>query len=187
VKTLIASGTAIAAALAIGACGGGGGGASSSAGASAGGAGAVSVKPLPNVGRVLVNQSGKALYTSNVEASGQIVCSGGCTAFWKPVTANTGKPPSGTGTGKLGVIKRPDGTTQLTANGRPLYTFSEDSPGKATGDGFTDDFSGHHFIWHLVRTGGKTANTGQTNDGAVGNGAGGGAPSYSSPQGGPAY
>jgi hypothetical protein len=32
----------------------------------------------------------------------------------------------------------------------------EDSPGKSTGDGFTDDFSGHHFTWHVVHAGGKT-------------------------------
>jgi predicted lipoprotein with Yx(FWY)xxD motif len=122
---------------------------------------------------VLVNQSGKALYTSNVEASGQIVCSGGCTAFWKPVTANTGKPPSGTGTGKLGVIKRPDGTMQVTSNGKPLYTFSEDSPGKATGNGFSDDFGGHHFIWHVVTSGGKASSGAQAPKPASGGGYGG--------------
>jgi predicted lipoprotein with Yx(FWY)xxD motif len=169
---------ALAATLAISACGGGGGGGSSSAGAAAGSGGDnVSVRQLPDVGRVLVDHSGKALYTSNVEASGQIVCSGGCSAFWKPVTAAAGKPPAGADAGKLGVIKRPDGSMQVTANGRPLYTFSEDSPGKATGNGFTDDFSGHHFIWHVVRSAGKTSGTGQGNNG-------GGAPAYSNPQGG---
>jgi predicted lipoprotein with Yx(FWY)xxD motif len=168
-KRLIAPGMALAAALAISACGGGGGGGSTAAGVAAGsGAESVSVRQLPDVGSVLVDQSGKALYTSNVEASGQIVCSGGCSAFWKPVTA--AKPPAGTDAGKLGVIKRPDGSMQLTANGRPLYTFSEDSPGKATGDGFADDFSGHHFVWHVVRSGGKTTDSGQ--------GAGGGASGY---------
>ena len=168
-KRLIASGMALAAVLAIGACGGGGGSTTAGAGAGSGGE-SVSVRQLPDVGSVLVDQSGKALYTSNVEASGQIVCGGGCSAFWKPVTAAAGKPPAGADAGKLGVIKRPDGSTQLTANGRPLYTFSEDSPGKATGDGFADDFSGHHFIWHVVRSGGNTTDSDQ--------GAGGGAPGY---------
>ena len=162
-KRLVTLGIAATAALAISACGGGGGNAGKSGTASPGGSEEVSVQQLSGVGRVLVDQSGKPIYTSNVEAGGMIVCSSGCTAFWKPVTAGAGKPATGAGTGKLGVIKRPDGTMQLTANGRPLYTFSEDSPGKATGDGFMDEFSGHHFTWHVVRSGGTpTGSVGQS-------------------------
>jgi predicted lipoprotein with Yx(FWY)xxD motif len=155
-KKLVAPGMAVAAALAISACGGGGGGSSSGAGAPASASDQVSVRQVSGVGRVLVDQSGKALYTPDQEAHGRIVCGGGCTAFWKPVTA-AGNPSAGAGKGKLGVIKRPDGTMQLTANGRPLYTFTEDSPGKATGDGFKDDFSGHRFTWHVVRSAGATS------------------------------
>lgn len=55
------------------------------------------------------------------------------------------------------MISRPDGSRQVTVNGRPLYTFSEDTPGKATGNGFTDDFDGHHFTWKIVRAGGTSA------------------------------
>jgi predicted lipoprotein with Yx(FWY)xxD motif len=122
------------------------------------------------VGSVLVDQSGKALYTPNQEASGKIVCDGSCTAFWKPLQAGGGKP---TGAGKLGVIKRPDGTMQVTSNGKPLYTFSEDSPGKATGNGFSDDFGGHHFIWHVVTSGGKASSGAQAPKPASGGGYGG--------------
>jgi predicted lipoprotein with Yx(FWY)xxD motif len=154
-KRLIASGMAVAAVLAIAACGGGGSGNTSDA--ASGGATSVSVRQLSGVGRVLVDDGSKAVYTSDQEANGKIVCSAGCTSFWKPVTAGGGKPASAAGTGKLGEIKRPDGTTQLTANGRPLYTFSEDAPGKAKGDGFKDDFDGHHFTWHVVRSGGTTS------------------------------
>jgi predicted lipoprotein with Yx(FWY)xxD motif len=156
-KRLIAPGIAIGAALAISACGGGGGSAGTSGAtpAASGGAG-ISVKQLSGVGRVLVDGSGKPLYTPNLEAGGKIVCAGGCTAFWQPVAATGGKPASSAGTGKLGVIKRPDGTRQLTDNGRPLYTFTQDSPGKSTGDGFTDAFGGHHFTWHVVHAGGTT-------------------------------
>ena len=158
-KSLIVSGMAVGAVLAISACGGGGGGNTNDA-ASAGGGKTVSVQQVSGVGSVLVDQAGKPIYTSDVEASGRIVCASGCTAFWKPVEAGSGSPTAGSGAGKLGVIKRPDGTMQVTANGRPLYTFSEDSPGKSTGDGFTDDFSGHHFTWHVVHTGGTTGNSG---------------------------
>jgi predicted lipoprotein with Yx(FWY)xxD motif len=160
---LIAPAAALAAALALASCGGGGGSGSSSAGASSA-AGSdtssktVSVRQLAGVGSVLVDQSGKALYSSDVEASGKIVCSSGaCAAFWKPLTADGGKPTGPATAGKLGMIKRPDGSQQVTANGKPLYTFSEDSPGKATGNNFTDDFDGHHFTWNVVQAGGKTA------------------------------
>jgi predicted lipoprotein with Yx(FWY)xxD motif len=153
---LMATGTLVGAALVLAACGGGGGGGASS-GSSGAASTTVSVQKLPNVGSVLVDQGGKAVYSSDLEAGGKIVCSTGCTAFWKPVTADGGKPTAPAGAGKLGVIKRPDGSTQVTVGGKPLYTFSEDSPGKATGNGFTDDFGGHHFTWHVVTSGGKTA------------------------------
>jgi predicted lipoprotein with Yx(FWY)xxD motif len=49
--------------------------------------------------------------------------------------------------GKLGTVTRPDGTTQLTYNDKPLYTFVQDTqPGDANGDGFTD-LGG---TWHVV-------------------------------------
>ena len=120
----------------------------------------VSVRQVAGVGSVLVDQSGKALYTNDLEASGKIVCDdAACTAFWKPLTLTSAKPTAATGAGNLSVIKRPDGKKQVIDNGKPLYTFSEDSPGKATGNGFTDDFAGHHFTWTVMRAGAKT-NTG---------------------------
>jgi predicted lipoprotein with Yx(FWY)xxD motif len=169
-KLLMAPGMAIAAALALAACGGGGGSSStqdsSSQGSSSQGtATTVSVKKLPAVGSVLVDPGGKAVYSSDLEAGGKVVCSAACTAFWKPVTVDGGKPTAPAGAGKLDVIRRPDGAMQVTDNGKPLYTFSEDSPGKATGDGFTDDFAGHHFTWHVVSSGGKTGTGAGSKDG----------------------
>ncbi len=163
-KRLIAPGMAIGAALTIAACGGGGGGSAGTSAATpaASGGPGISVKQLSGVGRVLVDGSGRPIYTPNLEASGKIVCAAGCTAFWQPVVASGGKPASSAAAGKLGVVKRPDGTMQLTSRGRPLYTFSEDSPGKATGDGFTDAFGGHHFTWHVVHAGGKTTQSEST-------------------------
>jgi len=160
VRQLMAVGSAVFAVLAIAACGGGGGKTSSGAA----NPDSVSVQQLSGVGSVLVDQSGKALYTSDQEANGKIVCDGSCNAFWKPLEASGGKP---SGAGKLGEIKRPDGTMQVTSNGKPLYTFSEDSPGKVTGNGFSDDFAGRHFTWHVVTSRG-------TAKPAAGSGGGGG-------------
>ena len=84
-------------------------------------------------------------------------------AFWKPLEPGTSNPTASPGAGTLGVIKRPDGTTQVTDNHRPLYTFSEDSPGKATGNGFKDEFDGHQFTWHIITPSGTAASTGAGN------------------------
>jgi predicted lipoprotein with Yx(FWY)xxD motif len=157
-KRLTTLAMALPTVLAIAACGGGGSSGASSAAASDTSSATVSVRQLPNVGRVLVDRAGKALYSSDLEASGKVVCDDpGCNAFWKPLKFSGGKPSASGGAAKLGVIRRPDGSRQVTDNGKPLYTFSEDSPGKATGNGFTDDFGGHHFTWNVVRAGGATA------------------------------
>jgi hypothetical protein len=87
-----------------------------------------------------------------------------------------GNPTGSPDVGKLGVIKRPDGTSQVTDNGKPLYTFSEDSPGNATGNGFTDEFDGRHFTWSVIRAGGTTATS-------AGSGSGGTPPPSSSSNG----
>src|SRR3954453_5950054 len=164
-RLLTPSVAAIVATLALGACGGGGGGDATQS--SGGGAGTVAVRQLPDVGKVLVDSGGKALYTSDQERSGTIICTGPCTTFWKPLRPGTNPPAMVPAAGKLGVIKRPDGGRQVTTNGQPLYTFSEDSPGKVAGDGFTDDFGGHHFKWHVVASGGKTQ-AGASSDGGYG-------------------
>jgi predicted lipoprotein with Yx(FWY)xxD motif len=156
-KRLLTPTAAIAAALAIGACGGGGGGGGS---ASSGGRETVALRDLSGVGRVLVDPAGRPIYTSDQEANGKIVCSDACTAFWKPVPAAGRMPRGAPGAGQLGVITRPDGTKQITADRKPLYTFSEDSPGKSTGDGFSDDFAGRHFTWHVVRSGSESRSGG---------------------------
>ncbi len=98
------------------------------------------------------------LYTPEQEANGTIKCTGSCLSFWFPVTvANGGTPHAGSGlTGKLGSIQRPDdGSSQVTYNGEPLYTFKLDSgPGQAHGNDFTDSFGGQSFLWHAATASG---------------------------------
>jgi predicted lipoprotein with Yx(FWY)xxD motif len=175
VKRLLTCG-ALAASLALAACGGGGNGSSSSAAPSAAGM-TVAVKSIGGLGSVLVDSHGKALYAADQEAGGKVLCtSSACTAFWKPLTTDSARPTASSEAGKVGVVKRPDGNMQVAVAGRPLYTFSEDSPGKVSGDGFKDDFGGQHFTWHAVRAGGKTSSGGATSAGGgqSGGGYGGG-------------
>jgi predicted lipoprotein with Yx(FWY)xxD motif len=87
------------------------------------------------------------------------MCTGACTSFWMPLTIDSGKPTGASGVGTLGVVKRPDGTRQVTVGGKPVYTFSQDSAGKVTGNGFSDAFGGHHFTWTVASAGGKSSGT----------------------------
>jgi predicted lipoprotein with Yx(FWY)xxD motif len=165
-KRLLASGVALVATLALAACGGGGNGASGSSTPASSSGTTVAVKSIDGVGSVLVDSEGKALYASDEEASGKVLCTtGACMAFWKPLTTDTAKPTASSDAGKIGVIKRPDGAMQVAVDGRPLYTFSEDSPGKAKGNGFTDDFDGQHFTWRAVHAGGKTSSGAGSSEG----------------------
>jgi predicted lipoprotein with Yx(FWY)xxD motif len=102
----------------------------------------------------LVDSSDAPLYSSDQEKSGKVMCTGGCTTIWLPLKAPSGNPTAGDGvSGELGVVKRPDGSRQVTLDGRPLYRFAEDgSDGKATGDNLTDSFSGQKFTWHAEGT-----------------------------------
>jgi predicted lipoprotein with Yx(FWY)xxD motif len=167
---------AVAATLVLAACGGGDGDNSSDSSTPSSRGTAVWVKSIDGTGNVLVDSDGKALYASDVEASGKVMCTtDACTAFWKPVTTNTPKPTASSDVGKIGAIKRPDGGMQVAVAGRPLYTFSEDSPGKVSGDGFSDDFDGQHFTWHAMLAGGKissegsSSGSGESDSGAPGN------------------
>jgi predicted lipoprotein with Yx(FWY)xxD motif len=175
-KKLLIPGILIAAAVTLAACGGGGGDATAMSSA---GAGAVSVKDVGGTGTVLVDSAGQALYASDQEAAAhKVLCTGACNSFWEPVTATGNVTSSNSVAGKLGTVKRPDGSTQVTYNGDPVYSFTQDSAGEVTGDGFMDAFDGQQFTWHVVSVG----NTGSTSQGTGGGSAGsstGGGSAYS--------
>jgi predicted lipoprotein with Yx(FWY)xxD motif len=166
----------IAAAVALAACGGGG---SDATAMSATGGNTVSTKDISGTGTVLVNSSGQALYASDQEAAaGKVMCTGACNSFWEPLTANGTPTASSSVSGKLGTVKRPDGGSQVTFDGKPVYTFTQDQAGEVTGDGFKDAFDGHRFTWHVVTvgSGGGQSNAG---GGSTGSGASSGGGGYS--------
>jgi predicted lipoprotein with Yx(FWY)xxD motif len=98
---------------------------------------------------VLTNARGYTLYWFAPDTSAASRCTGGCTAYWPPVT---GAPKAGAGvTGRLGTITRPDGGVQATYDGHPLYTYVGDSgPGQANGNNI--DLNGG--FWYEVRVSG---------------------------------
>jgi predicted lipoprotein with Yx(FWY)xxD motif len=150
-------------AIGLAACGGNSSSSSSTAAAatSTGGvAGTVSTKSISGVGTALVDAKGDVLYTNNQDSASKIACTGSCTSIWLPLAApSSGQPTSSDSSvqAKLGVVKLPDGSSQVTFGGKPLYTFVQDSPGQASGNGVTDSFGGTSFTWAAATTGGSGA------------------------------
>jgi predicted lipoprotein with Yx(FWY)xxD motif len=97
----------------------------------------VQVVTNPTFGAILANSAGDALYTLNTDHNGQSTCHGGCAAAWPALTVAAGTVPSaGPGVnGTVGTAVQSNGTTQVTYNGSPLYTFvSDTAPGQVTGN-----------------------------------------------------
>jgi predicted lipoprotein with Yx(FWY)xxD motif len=154
-RAISLSALALVAALTLSACG-------STSGHSKGGAGrpaaTVSLASVSGVGKVLVDAKGFALYSPAQEKSGTIRCTGSCTAIWVPLTVK-GSPTAASGL-KLGTVVRPDGKTQVTFDGEPLYRFANDgSPRTVSGNGAKDSFGGKSFTWHVASPG-KTSSSG---------------------------
>ena len=114
----------------------------------------VAVRDASGAGQVLTNSAGHTLYVADQERSGKPVCTNSdCTTFWTPLTLASGQQPSGPSgvMSNLGTVTRPDGSTQVTLNGAPLYTFSFDhAAGEVKGNGVKDSFQGVNFTWHAA-------------------------------------
>jgi predicted lipoprotein with Yx(FWY)xxD motif len=146
-------------ALAVVACGSSSGYGSSSGTTAAPKPGTVSVATVGGMANVLVDSAGKPVYSPDEEAHGMVLCTGTCTSIWVPVAAGANQTPAGPDGLTLGTVARPDGSQQLTADGKPLYTFVQDSSGQLKGNGLTDQFGSQHFTWHVVAAGGAASQT----------------------------
>lgn len=87
---------------------------------------------------ILVNRRGLTLYSLSAERNGRFICTDAyCRSLWTPLVVARGTKP--TGARLLATVRRPDGRTQVTYRGLPLYTFNEDrKPGDVMGNGFKD-------------------------------------------------
>lgn len=131
-------------------------------------------------GKVLVDKQGRTLYAFGHDKKDKSRCDGQCAGFWPPA-GSPKKPTVGSGVtkSKLKVIKRSDGSRQLSYNGHPLYRYVGDGkPGDTNGENLSA-FGG---IWRVVSKDGKTVSkapsSSSTQTGSGGGGGGGGAPSY---------
>jgi predicted lipoprotein with Yx(FWY)xxD motif len=86
---------------------------------------------------VLTTTKGRTLYSLSVEKNGKFICTASCLSVWHPLMVPAGVRP--TGPVQLGTIERPEGGTQVTYKGRPLYRFGGDTKaGQANGEGIKD-------------------------------------------------
>jgi predicted lipoprotein with Yx(FWY)xxD motif len=94
---------------------------------------------------VLTNTKGLTLYTLSGETKGKFICTTSeCLKAWPPLLVKPGTTPKGPV--KLGTVKNPEGKTQVTYKGMPVYTFEGDSKkGEANGEGLKDVG-----VWHAV-------------------------------------
>jgi predicted lipoprotein with Yx(FWY)xxD motif len=81
------------------------------------------------VGTILVAPSGHTVYHLTTDKNDLSTCTGGCAQLWPPLTVPAGTKPRAVAglTGTLGTFTRADGSTQVTYNGEPLYTYTPDT------------------------------------------------------------
>jgi predicted lipoprotein with Yx(FWY)xxD motif len=129
------------------------------------------------VGKILVDAQGRTMYAFAADSKGKSNCTGSCLTYWPPVKAGSIPKASAGVTATFGVLHRQDGTTQLTVDGYPMYTYIGDSkPGATTGQG--KNLSGG--LWWVVSPSGKwitkagsaTGNATKSPSGRYGSGSG---------------
>jgi len=107
----------------------------------------VKAATVGTLGKVVVSATGRTLYHYTVEAKGQVECTDACAKLWPPLVVKAGAKPvagSGLSSSKLGVVKRPDGTYQVTYGGFGLYMYAGDTKaGDANGEAISD-------LWYAV-------------------------------------
>src|SRR6266568_5111593 len=124
------------------------------------------------VGTVVVDDSGRTLYSLSADKGGKVTCtSSACVGVWPPLLLRSGESAvagSGIDSSKLGTVKTPSGATQVTYNHWPLYMYSGDSAaGQANGQGI-NSFGG---VWHPMAPSGQ-AITGSSRSGTSTGGGG---------------
>ncbi len=103
-------------------------------------------------GTILGNGRGQAVYVFDKERSGRSECYGDCARAWPPVLTK-GRPVAGKGARKrlLGTTRRRNGGRQVTYDGRPLYYYVDDAPGRVLCHNVLE-FGG---LWLVVRADGS--------------------------------
>ncbi|HEX5782741.1 MAG TPA: hypothetical protein VFX80_12510 [Solirubrobacteraceae bacterium] len=103
-------------------------------------------------GTIVGDGRGQAVYLFEREESKESECYGDCARAWPPVLTR-GRPVAGKGIRRrlLGTTRRRNGTRQVTYDGRPLYYYVDDAPGRVLCQNVLE-FGG---LWLVVRPDGS--------------------------------
>jgi predicted lipoprotein with Yx(FWY)xxD motif len=75
------------------------------------------------------------VYSYSKDSSSTSACTGSCAVAWPPVlTDGSAGVESPLSAGKVGTLRRSDGTQQVTYDGKPLYFYSRETPTKVVAD-----------------------------------------------------
>lgn len=110
-------------------------------------------------GDALGTDDGLVLYTWDTEADGTVACvSDGCVETWPPLLADAIGDVGDLDPERVTLVERPDGSSQVALDGRPLYHMAADEPGEANCQGADG--------WWILNPDG-TKNTNETPRGAT--------------------
>jgi predicted lipoprotein with Yx(FWY)xxD motif len=145
-------------ALVVSACGSSNGSTATSPTQSAAAPARVGAATVGSLGAVLTGTNGRTLYYLTTESSSAIACTGACASAWPPLLVAKGTAVAhATGvTGALAMVERPDGTTQVTYDGHPVYYYSGDT---TTGQAHGQGVHGTWFVLTAASAAGRGAST----------------------------
>jgi predicted lipoprotein with Yx(FWY)xxD motif len=112
-------------------------------------------------GLILATGGGDTLYDFVPDTPTHSACvSNVCVFQWPPlVTSGLVRLGKGVEHGLVSTLRRPDGSTQLTYGGHPLYTYNGDvAPGVVMGQAINQDGG----LWYVLNAQGKQVTTGFT-------------------------
>lgn len=105
-----------------------------------------------SLGTILVDGDGMTLYGFTDDPDNTSTCYEECESKWPPVPASV-RPGDGLDASVFTTTQRDDGTSQLVAGTRPLYTYDKDeAPGDVNGQGRGD-------VWFVVAPDGTLIRT----------------------------
>ncbi|HLI31454.1 MAG TPA: hypothetical protein VKU89_01765 [Solirubrobacteraceae bacterium] len=115
----------------------------------------IATASVSGLGKVLVDSSGRTLYTFSPDNASKVTCTSSCAAVWPPLKLEAGAKPVATGVVKqslLGSDPDPEGGSVVTYKGWPLYTYVADSAaGMASGQALPLNGG----IWYVIAPSGE--------------------------------
>jgi predicted lipoprotein with Yx(FWY)xxD motif len=91
------------------------------------------------------------VYLFGADKGSSSACTGACAAAWPPVLGKASVAGAAM-SADLGSITRPDGTTQVTYKGHPLYFFTKD---KDDGDAYGEGVKAFGADWYVLAPSGN--------------------------------